>query len=196
MNVVDLSMDDEEEEDALAPNPTPPPDIRLVYLGPPTPKPSVRVNSSFCGLSKKGKPILKKWGNNPASPELLKFKKAVEEQISQQTTRKPPIYSNGPVKVTVWFCRKPPIDNFINKDRSRPKVSLKGMAHTTLKPDTDNYLKFILDGMSKRVWSDDQQVAEINAHKCLDSQPPFEGRTVIEVSSCLTKTNVPDWAQV
>lgn len=200
MNVVDLCTGDDDEGDALAPN-EPPHVIRLVIMGPPTPKPSVRINSKFCGLSKMGKPIMKKWGNNPAGLKLLKFQQAVDEQISQQTNHKSPIYSNEPIKVTVWFCRKPPIMHFINKDRSRPKPGLLaasscggGMLHTTLKPDIDNYLKFILDGMSKRVWKDDRQVVEIVAHKCLDCRPPFNGKTVIEVSTILSITSAPNWA--
>jgi Holliday junction resolvase RusA-like endonuclease len=112
-----------------------------------------------------------------------------------------PILKEGPVKVKVYFCRVPPISNFINKDRTQPKGIIKavqdGLAsvpYVTIKPDTDNCVKFVLDGMSKAVWTDDAQVAQIIAYKCLDCHPPYQGRTVIEVSNKLDVIEMPPWS--
>lgn len=67
-------------------------------------------------------------------------------------TVKAPI--EGPLKVTARF--------FL----ARPKKLKKGSnGQPITRPDTDNYLKSILDGLNGVVWSDDSQVVHIDAQK-------------------------------
>ena len=73
----------------------------------------------------------------------------------------------------------PPIQNFINKDRTSPKGIIKAVQdgkasvpHVSIKPDTDNCVKFVIVGRSKAACTDDAQVAQILAYECLDCYPP------------------------
>jgi Holliday junction resolvase RusA-like endonuclease len=56
----------------------------------------------------------------------------------------------------------------------------------TSKPDVDNLVKFVLDGMNKLVnklvCEDDSQVVKLTACKLFDSEGACDGRTVIQVS--------------
>jgi Holliday junction resolvase RusA-like endonuclease len=170
MVTIDLSFDDEDEEDddvVIAPIST----VRIFQLGPPFSKPSMRAVSKYSGHDKKsGKAKVKNWVTNPAKRQLADFKATVVKQSKLQTKFQLPILKEGPVKVKVYFCRVPPVSNFINKDRTRPKGIIKavqdGLAsvpYVAIKPDTDNCVKFVLDGMSKTVWTDNAQVAQILA---------------------------------
>ena len=43
-----------------------------------------------------------------------------------------------------------------------------------VKPDTDNYIKIILDGLNGLVWLDDNQVTDVAAHKYYSDKPRVE----------------------
>ena len=60
---------------------------------------------------------------------------------------------NGPVALSVNFIVKAPIR--LPKDRSLP----------TTKPDIDNLIKAVMDGMNGIAWHDDAQVVSISATK-------------------------------
>ena len=201
MDLIDLSAMDNDDlsgsEEDLAPSKT----VRIFMVGSPTPKPSVRVNSKFVGTTKLGKPVVKKWATNPARQKLSSFKELVEKQVKAQSSSQLPVTRKGPVKLTVFFCSKPESFHFVNKDRNRPKGTVKAVQEgraslpfVAIKPDTDNCVKFVQDGMSKIVWTDDAQVAQIVAHKCLDCHPPHLGRTVIEVTDRMDFVRMPEWS--
>ena len=200
MDLIDLSAMDNDDlsgsEEDLAPSKT----VRIFMVGSPTPKPSVRVNSKFVGTTKLGKPVVKKWATNPARQKLSSFKELVEKQVKAQSSQLP-VMRKGPVKLTVFFCRKPESFHFVNKDRNRPKGIVKAvqdgtasLPYVAIKPDTDNCVKFVQDGMSKIVWTDDAQVAQTVAYKCLDCHPPCLGRTVIEVTDRMDFVRMPEWS--
>ena len=115
-----------------------------------------------------------------------------------------PIFDNQCVSIKLWFCRRPPNTLFVNSDRSRPKGCLRMAMERlmsplafTKKPDTDNCVKFVLDGLKGVAWRDDQQVVKIVAYKCYDSVPPYEGRTLVEVSVGHNDVeHFPSWALV
>ena len=195
----DESTDEDENDDTV---------IRILKLGDPIPKPSVRVIVKPTGtnMSKPGNNTFKRWNYNPASKAMSDFKALAREQICDEEKQPGfdfegfPVWGPGTgVSVTVWFCKRPPNNFFINNDRTRPKHNAL-LTPCTVKPDTDNCLKFILDSLSKLVWADDNQVDCICAKKLYDNCPPYEGRTIVELRPLLgARTegeDTPFWATI
>lgn len=54
------------------------------------------------------------------------------------------------------------------------QAALDGREHVTRRPDLDNVLKAIKDGMNGVTWIDDAQVVEISARKCYGAEPRVE----------------------
>ena len=81
--------------------------------------------------------------------------------------------SQGPIdcRVKVFRC--------IPKSWSRAKreAAQRGELLPTTKPDADNYLKGIMDGLKGIVWLDDSQVVRVVCEKAYSEQP----RAVIEI---------------
>lgn len=182
----DEPSDDEEEYDDTC--------IRILMLGDPIPKPSVRRTSRGCGFY------------NPAAKDMKAFRAAAEEQISNEDKQPDFLFTGFPVfpagvgvVARIWFCKRPPNTFFINGDRTRPKHNAL-FSPCIVKPDTDNCVKFVLDALSKLVWEDDNQVHHIVATKIYDNEPPFEGRTIVELRPDNTRRcetlDAPYWAWV
>ena len=78
---------------------------------------------------------------------------------------------DGPVKVEVWAFMKIPA--------STSKKKAKAMQGTppTKKPDVDNILKVVMDGLKTAAYSDDKQVIEATVHKTYWDTP----KVVIDV---------------
>lgn len=55
--------------------------------------------------------------------------------------------------------------------KKRRQEALSGFLHPTKKPDTDNCIKAIFDGLNGIVWVDDVQVVEVIARKCYGEVP-------------------------
>ena len=186
--IVDLSqLTDDEEENEL------PLIFHFLNIGNPVPKPSPKVQAVWITPKKGGKMFRKTWTRNPAQKEMVAFSDAVKEQAGRQGLITFPVFPEGTLAVKVWFCRRPNNTYFINGDRQRPKSQLIEK-DIVMKPDTDNLLKFLLDSFSKVIWKDDNQVVKIIAYKCLDNVAPYEGRTIVEVTSKFEKEGFPGWA--
>jgi Holliday junction resolvase RusA-like endonuclease len=208
--VVDLSMEESSSDDV-------PPEEEddeqvnaelIVYhsfhfmkFGPPMPKPSVQV----CHVKKF--PKCQFWARNPRIQQMMEFREFFKAQHMRQVTDWSkngfPLFPTGRVSVTAWFCRRPNDKYFINKDRNRPRPTLSNMtgivaASPVAKPDTDNCVKFLLDALSTVAWSDDNQVMEIHAFKCMDTIRPYEGRTIVEITddvhSYVHSYSFPRWS--
>lgn len=65
----------------------------------------------------------------------------------------------GPVEVAIHFYLK------------QPKKMPKGRTRPTVKPDIDNLIKGVFDGMNKIAWKDDAQVVKVVSHKLYDDEP-------------------------
>lgn len=78
----------------------------------------------------------------------------------------------GPVKLKIDF--------FFSRPKSRQRVKLRGkVTPRTVKPDADNLVKSILDGLNKVAFKDDAQVYDIRVGKYeVDTQ----ARTEIEIT--------------
>lgn len=69
-------------------------------------------------------------------------------------------YEGVPIKVEIWAFFKIP------KSVSKKKAEAMAGVPATKKPDADNILKIILDGLNGVAYSDDKQVVNAVVHKC------------------------------
>ncbi|MCO6541583.1 MAG: RusA family crossover junction endodeoxyribonuclease [Lactobacillus sp.] len=79
----------------------------------------------------------------------------------------------APLRVTVTFYRE--IQKSISKAEHQKRLENKIMP--IVKPDIDNYIKAVLDGLNGVAFADDNQIVEIHAKKLYSNNP----RTEIEV---------------
>ena len=77
-----------------------------------------------------------------------KFEKMINTLAKDQWKAEP---LTGPIKVELTF--------YITRPKS---VKRK---HPTVRPDVDNYVKSVLDGMNQVVYGDDCQIISLTAHK-------------------------------
>lgn len=193
MTNIDSSSDEEDDDEEHS-------TFKLLVMGEPTPKPSVRFSYKYLGMHKGGTPKIKQWAYNPAKKEMLALRKKAEEQFKKQITNggKPPLFPTGGVTLKVWFCQRPCIEHFIDGDRSKPDLHLtecfNGGFSDVLMPDTDNCLKFLLDALSSVAWRDDCQVVHITAWKCIDTIAPYLGRTIVEITDKVDISLFPTWS--
>ena len=97
-----------------------------------------------------------------AYKELVKF-------VAWQNKPQEPL--QGALKLEVDVYLMPP-----KKYHTKPKQALiaSGELRPTTKPDLDNLVKGIKDGMSKIIWVDDAQIVELVVRKFYDMQPRAE----------------------
>lgn len=74
------------------------------------------------------------------------------------------------IKLTIDVYRKIP-KSFSKK---RHQMALNGEIRPTTKPDIDNLVKGIKDGLSKVLWHDDNQIIELVARKWYSDNPRAE----------------------
>jgi Holliday junction resolvase RusA-like endonuclease len=186
--------------------------LKLVRCGDPIPKPVPRVKSQVVGRGWSTKnpvsnSIVRSWAYNPASVDMKEFKANAKEQFLSQVPAAIgglpafPVIKDGPVSIKIWVCKRPNNSFFINKDRSRPRnqlfVGFYGGPYAIKRvcyPDTDNCVKFILDSLKGVAWTDDNQVCQLVAYKCIDSIKPYEGRTIVEVTDQVEIGLFPQWS--
>lgn len=114
----------------------------------------------------KGRPKLSRYGTYTP-----KKTKEYEEHIKQEWRKngyKEPL--KGAVAVSIQFCRG------IQKSGSKAvkTAKLTGKVKPTIKPDLDNYIKAVLDGLNGLAWVDDSQIVEITASKEYSEKPRTE----------------------
>lgn len=114
----------------------------------------------------KGRPKLSRYGTYTP-----KKTKEYEEHIKQEWRKngyKEPL--KGAVAVSIRFCRG------IQKSGSKAVRMKKilGQIKPTVKPDLDNYIKAVLDGLNGLAWVDDSQIVEITASKEYSEKPRTE----------------------
>lgn len=76
----------------------------------------------------------------------------------------------NPCRVHLLICRAIP-SGFSQKKR---KEAIEAKIRPTTRPDTDNYIKGILDALNGTVLKDDSIVCEINAGKIYSDKPRLE----------------------
>ena len=101
--------------------------------------------------------------------------KAYKEQVAltAKVAMRGLLPAQGAIECRVKVFRRIP------KSWSRAKsgAAQRGEILPTTKPDTDNYLKGIMDGLKGVTWVDDSQVVRIVCEKAYSEQP----RAVIEI---------------
>lgn len=111
----------------------------------------------------KGRPKLSRYGTYTP-----KKTKEYEEHIKQEWRKngyKEPL--TGAVMVDITFYRS------IQKSSSKAAKTAKltGKVKPTVKPDLDNYIKAVLDGLNGLAWVDDSQIVNISATKEYSLEP-------------------------
>lgn len=114
-------------------------------------------------FSRQGKHV--KTHDAPKSKSYKDFVKLVAWQ------KKPSELITGPIKLQADIYLMPP-----KKYHTGPKRVLmaSGELRPTTKPDADNLIKGIKDGMSKIIWHDDAQIVEMTVRKYYSEQPRAE----------------------
>ncbi len=74
----------------------------------------------------------------------------------------------GPIKLHVDVYRPTP-----KRLQTKPKQALinSGELRPTVKPDVDNYVKGVKDGLNKVIWQDDSQVVDLTVRKFYSLSP-------------------------
>jgi len=97
--------------------------------------------------------------------ESREYKQTIAAQIAAQN----PVYiQDGPISLEVEFIF------------ARPKSLPKKVQDHTKKPDLDNLLKALKDGMTGIVWRDDAQIVSLSARKDYGECPQTKVRVYYE----------------
>ena len=76
----------------------------------------------------------------------------------------------GPLRLKVKVFR-PTLKSFSKKKKVAAE---RGEIRPTTKPDVDNYIKSIFDGLNKVIWKDDSQVVDLQVSKFYSENPRIE----------------------
>lgn len=97
------------------------------------------------------------------------YKKMIKKQAMQQL---PSDYEPFafPIDVDIKVYR--PIQKSVSKKEYARRLS--NDVRPIVKPDADNYIKIILDGLNGLVWLDDNQITDVAAHKYYSDKPRVE----------------------
>ncbi|MCY8420264.1 RusA family crossover junction endodeoxyribonuclease [Bacillus inaquosorum] len=76
----------------------------------------------------------------------------------------------GPLELIVRIY-KPSLKSFSKK---KAAAAEQGLLRPTSKPDADNYVKAIKDGLNKVIWHDDSQVVDLHVSKFYSEIPRVE----------------------
>ena len=163
MDIIDLTQ---EEGECL-------PVLAIEVTGPPPPMPRMRYyRGGFYNSAKKS---------------LLKFRGVVSSQIPGKGGV--PFPRGVLVSVKVKFYMRRPLVDFKNGSRVCGAMkSLAPFARPT-RPDIDNLVKYVLDGLNGIAYEDDRQVVKLEAYKLLDNEAGCEGRTTIEIREFVAEDN-------
>ena len=92
-----------------------------------------------------------------------------------------------PVQVSLWFYIRRPDEDFVNRQRAEGRLKPNALENKTVvavKPDIDNFAKFVLDSITGVLYDDDAQVSILQMHKSRDNSGTCEGRIAIQVCAC------------
>jgi Holliday junction resolvase RusA-like endonuclease len=100
-------------------------------------------------------------------PKSAKYKQYVAQVALMEKLNEP---LEGALIVEIYVYRSIP-KSFSNKKR---ELAIEGKIRPTSKPDTDNYVKSILDGLNGIIWKDDAQIVRLVAEKYYSDNPRAE----------------------
>ena len=80
----------------------------------------------------------------------------------------------GPIELHVKVY-KPTLKSFSKKKKAAAET---GELRPTTKPDADNYVKGIKDGLNKVIWQDDSQIVDLHVSKFYSEKPRVEVKVI------------------
>ena len=87
--------------------------------------------------------------------------------------------------VKAWFFTRRPNNDFVGRQRNNPLTEEAKRVPNTIvpiKPDVDNYGKFLMDSLTGALFEDDAQVVALHMYKLRDNEGQCNGRMQIECS--------------
>lgn len=184
MSVVDLISDDGsdslgEEIETMGEE-----GYRVTVGGPPVPMPRPRFYRTIVV--------------NKADKKIAAFANSAKLYLASKGTTHFPVMGDVPVVLEVWFCLRLPNSAFVNGDRFRLKAEFRdpGVSHyRQYKPDADNLVKFVMDGLKGVAYPDDKCVVGLTCYKCMDTTPPYNGKTkcVFKAARASNMKPIPTW---
>ena len=100
-----------------------------------------------------------------SDPATVKYETQLRFAGTQAMAGRPPI--EGPVQVVLWV-RFPIPESWSKKRRN---LALSGNILPTKRPDVDNIIKLIGDGLNMVTWRDDAQIADVRGIKIYSDRP-------------------------
>jgi Holliday junction resolvase RusA-like endonuclease len=136
---------------------------------------------------------------NKADKLIADFRDYVRKDLENQGVGNFPVLGESAVVLEIWFCMRLPNEAFINGDRQRLRGDLNRddqCHYCAKKPDVDNYLKFTMDALKGVAFTDDKCVVGVTAYKCLDTTPPYNGKTMFVLKAAGINSMmkpIPNW---
>lgn len=93
-----------------------------------------------------------------------------EVRMAREWAAKYPEQAEGDLYVKMLFLMPIPT----SWSRSKKELAERGMIRPSLRPDIDNLVKIVLDGLNGVAYLDDKQVVEIFASKAYSKEPRTE----------------------
>lgn len=78
--------------------------------------------------------------------------------------------SSAPLAVSIAIYRGIPQ----SWSRKKKEAAVQGLVRPVSRPDTDNYVKIVLDALNKVLWKDDSAVVSLHAEKWYSETPRME----------------------
>lgn len=101
-------------------------------------------------------------------PKNALYEASVAEAYKQSFPGQEPL--TGPITVVLRAYYPIPA----SWPQSKKAKALCGLIQPTVKPDTDNVVKIVTDGLNGIAWEDDKQIVEIRASKEYSAMPRVE----------------------
>lgn len=68
-----------------------------------------------------------------------------------------------------------------NDSKTIKENKISGKIRPTIRPDLDNYVKFVMDSMHDVLYDDDKRVVKVTSEKIFSEEPRSEIRAIIEI---------------
>lgn len=123
----------------------------------------------------KGRPRFRKMGNfvkTYTDKDTINYETLVKLSYVDQTGQHPNYFNNEALSMDITIYQAIPAST----SKKKQQQMLDGEIHPTKKPDVDNVIKSILDGLNGVAFGDDKQIIEISAIKKYAREPRVEVR--------------------
>lgn len=114
----------------------------------------------------KGRPRFRRYGGAYTPPKTEEYERQIKK-LYLTSPKRVEFEKNVPLVVNLEFGM--PIPKSMSKKKRAAMI--EGDISHTKKPDVDNLVKAILDGLNKLAWADDSQIVRISAEKKYAKEP-------------------------